>query len=387
MFMENKYIYFTNAMDNGSFKDYLEGWKVSPNLSNQNFHNKLIRALSLSHDVDVVSVRAINKNYSHKKLEAKIIKEGNVFWKYPLVKRSRIDKYFNLFKRIKSITMQDSRLIFVDVLNFSLIRAALKYRKKYNMPIIGVCTDSPYNISFTKKRRNKKLVELGQTLDGYIVLTPKLNELYNIHGKPSVCIDGVSEIPAKYEEQKINDKYIYFGGSLMKKYGVLNLIEAYKMLGREDIKLVICGHHLERDRLYKAIDGNENIMYLGPVSYEENLSLERYSVLAVNPRPTDPKIDLYSFPSKTLEYLANGCLTIAVENEMLQEHYGPCIIWSKTGSPEDLYETMRKALELKRTDREILSILGKNKVMQYTSLENINHQIDEELLSKMLLNK
>lgn len=385
--MENKYIYFTNAMDNNSFKEYLEGWKVSPNLSNQNFHNKLIRSLSLSHDIDVISVRAINKNYNHSKLDAKIVKEGNIFWKYPLVMRSRIDKYFKLFKRIKGITMHDSSLIFVDVLNFSLLRAALKYRKKYNKPIIGVCTDSPYNISFTKKRMRKKLVELGQTLDGYIVLTSKLDELYNIHKKPSVCIDGVSEIPSSYKEQAINDKYIYFGGSLMKKYGVLNLIEAYKMLGREDIKLVICGHHLERERLYQAIDGNENIMYLGPISYEENLSLERYSILTVNPRPNNPKIDLYSFPSKTLEYLANGCLTVAVENEMLKEHYGSCILWAKSDSPEDLYEIMRKALEMKRTDREILSILGKNKVMQYTSLESINHQIDEELLGKMFLNK
>ena len=385
--MENKFIYFTNAMDNNSFKDYLEGWKVSPNLSNQNFHNKLIRSLAMSHDIDVISVRAINKYYKYKKLDAKIIREGNIFWKYPLVTRNRIDKYFNLFKRIKSITMQDSKLIFVDVLNYSLLRAALKYRKKYNMPIIGVCTDSPLNISFGKKRMKKKLIELGQSLDGYIVLTKKINELYNINKKPFICIDGVSEIPVKYEEPKITGNYIYFGGSLMKKYGLLNLIEAFKKLEREDLKLVICGHHLEKERLYPAIDGYKNIVYLGPISYAENLSLERYSILAVNPRPIDPKIDQYSIPSKTLEYLANGCLTITVDNELLKEHYGPCIIWAKSGEVDDLYEAMKKALDIKRTDREILSILGKNKVMQYTSLESINHQIDEELLSKMFLNK
>ena len=46
---------------------------------------------------------------------------------------------------------------------------------------------------------------------------------------------------------------------------------------------------------------------------------------------------------------------------------------------------MKKALEIRRTDREILSILGKNKVMQYTSLEAVNHQIDDELISKLSL--
>ena len=234
--MENKYIYFTNAMDNDSFKEYLEGWSVSPNLSNQNFHNKLIRSLALSHDIDVISVRAINRRYKYKKLEAKIIREGNIFWKYPLVTRNRISKYFKLFKRVTDITMQDSSLIFVDVLNFSLLRTAIKYRKKFKMPIIGICTDSPYNISFGKKKLTKKLVELGQTLDGYIVLTKKLNELYNVNKKPFICIDGVSEIPSKYLEPKINGDYIYFGGSLMKKNGLLNLIEAFKKLEKTDKK-------------------------------------------------------------------------------------------------------------------------------------------------------
>ena len=374
-------------MDNDSFKEYLEGWNVSPNLSNQNFHNKLIRSLALSHDIDVISARAINKHYKHKKLEAKIIREGNIFWKYPMVTRNRISKYFKLFKRVKEITMQDSSLIFVDVSNFSLLRTAIKYHKKFNMPIIGVCTDSPYNISFSRKRMQKKIVELGQSLDGYIVLTKKINELFNVNNKPFVRIDGVSEIPLKYEESKINGNYIYFGGSLMKKYGLLNLIGAFKKLEREDLKLIICGHHLEKEKLYPAIDGYNNIIYLGPVSYAENLSLEKHSILAVNPRPIDPKIDQYSIPSKTLEFLANGCLTITVENELLKEHYGPCIIWAKSGNVDDLYEAMKKALDIRRTDREILSILGKNKVMQYTSLESVNHQIDEELLAKMFLNK
>ncbi len=373
-------------MDNDSFKEYLKGWKVSPNLSNQNFHNKLIHALALSHDIDVISVRSINKNYEKNKLDAKIVREGNIFWKYPQVSRNRIEKYFKLFKRIKTITMQDSKYIFVDVLNLSLLKTAIKYRDKYNMKIVGICTDSPNNISFISKRYKKYLIDLGQTLDGYIALTKKIEELYNIKHKPSVVIDGVSDNITKYEESKVQGNYIYFGGSLMKEYGVLNLIEAFKKLDRPDLKLVICGHHLEKERFYPAISGFNNILYLGPVSYTENLALEKNSVLAVNPRPINPKIDQYSIPSKTLEYLANGCLTVTVNNDLLKEHYEPCIIWAKTGEVDDLVEAMKKALSLNRTEREILSILGKNKVMQYTSLENINNQIDTILLSKMSLN-
>ena len=374
-------------MDNESFKTYLEGWKVSPNLSNQNFHNKLIHSLALTHDIDVISVRSINKHYKDKKIDSQIVREGNIFWKYPLVMRSRIDKYFKLFKRIKTISMHDSELIFVDVLNLSLLKAAIKYRKKYGQQIVGICTDSPLNISFLSKGYKKKLLELGQQLDAYIVLTEKINELYNINHKPYVCIDGINENITKYGDKEIEGNYIYFGGSLMKEYGVLNLIEAFKKLERNDLKLIICGHHLEKNRLYPAIDGYENIKYLGPVSYRDNLSLEKYSLLAINPRPINPKIDQYSIPSKTLEYLSNGCITVSVRNDLLIKHYEPCIVWAKTGSVEDLVEAMQKALNLNRTEREMLSILSKNKAMQYTSPENINKQIDEELLSKVLLDK
>ena len=135
------------------------------------------------------------------------------------------------------------------------------------------------------------------------------------------------------------------------------------------------------------IVANEKVTYLGAISYEDNIALERGSILTVNPRPINEKIDSYSIPSKTLEYLANGCLNVTVSNELLKQHYDQCIIWAKSGEVEDLLEAMKKALELNRTEREMLSLLGKNKVMQYTSLENVNKLIDTELLSKILLNK
>ena len=372
-------------MDNNSFKEYLEGWKVSPNLSNQNFHNKLIRSLVLSHDVDVISVRSINKLYKHKTLEAKIVKEGNVFWKYPLVKRNRIDKKLKLFRRVKHITMHDSEYVFVDVLNLSLLKCALKYADKYGMKIIGVCTDSPNNISFLRKGYKKKLLELGQLLDGYIVLTDKIAELYNVRSRPCLKIDGINESIKEYAPRKIEGNYFYFGGSLMENYGILNLVEAFKKLERNDVKLVICGHHLEKNKLYNAIDNNPNIYYLGPMSYEDNLSLIHNSLALVNPRPQNDKIDNYSIPSKVLESLAAESLTITVDNPLLKEHYEPCFIWAKSNEPDDLLEAMKRVLSFTRVEREMLVILGKNKAMQYTSLEIINKQIDEELLSKFSL--
>ena len=92
----SKVVYFTNAVSQTSFVDYLKNWKVSPNLSNQNFHNKLIKAISLFDKVEVISIRPINKNFAYSKLPQLIEDEYKVTWRYPKVTASKIGKL--LFK-------------------------------------------------------------------------------------------------------------------------------------------------------------------------------------------------------------------------------------------------------------------------------------------------
>ena len=61
---------------------------------------------------------------------------------------------------------------------------ATYFAKKYKMPIIGVCTDSPSNIAGTNRAYTMFLLRLARSLNGYICLTPGLNELFNDQNKP-----------------------------------------------------------------------------------------------------------------------------------------------------------------------------------------------------------
>lgn len=375
----SKIIYFTNAVNQSLFKDYLKNWKVSPNLSNQNFHNKLIKAISLYNKVNVISIRPINKNFAYSKLGQLVEDEYNISWRYPKVTINKFSKLLLLDKRVNKVLPQIDKgdVIIVDTLNLSLLSEAIKVSKKNHIKVFGICTDNPYNISFTSNYYKNKLIKLGQSLDGYIVLTEALNKLYNINKKPFIQIDGVSE---KYEldnKPLMSDKYIYFGGSLMKEYGVYSLIEAYKELNLKDIKLVLCGHHVNLEELNKATNNNKNISYLGPVNYEDNLNLIKNSLFSINPRPINPKIDDYSIPSKTLECIALDTLNITVENKLLKEHYEDCIIWTKSSSKEDLKEAISKALFLSTKEKEAIIKKAKEKVMDRTSLEVIGKKIHD----------
>ena len=89
----SRVLYFTNAVSQLMFKDYLKNWKASPNLSNQNFHNKLIRAIAKFDKVNVVSIRPINSNFSYKKLPQLVEDEFNISWRYPKVTSSRNTYY------------------------------------------------------------------------------------------------------------------------------------------------------------------------------------------------------------------------------------------------------------------------------------------------------
>ena len=382
----SKIIYFTNALDQNSFKEYLKNWSVSPNLSNQNFHNKLIKALSLSFDVEVISIRAINSNYKESKLPKQTFAELNVTWKYPKVTTSKVGKVLFLSKRIKEVLSFDKEsIIFVDALNYSLLKEAYKIGKKRHCKVIGVCTDNPNNISFTSSFYKKSLLKYAYKLDGYIVLTEGINKVYNKGNKPYLQIDGVSDDLLVKSKSLIDGPYIYFGGSLMEEYGVYSLIEAFKELDLKNTRLVICGHHLQKEKLDKAIENCPSILYLGPVNYEDNLSLERNAVLSVNPRPINPIIDDYSIPSKTLESLAMKCLNVTVNNKLLMQHYNDVIVWAKSSDKEDLKDAISKALSLSKEKRTEIIESGYKKVMLRTSQSNISKNIKDFLL-KFFLN-
>lgn len=378
----SKVIYFTNVVSQTSFVDYLKRWKVSPNLSNQNFHNKVIKAISKFDKVEVISIRPINKNFDVSSLPRLVEDEYNITWRYPKVSTSKVGKALFLNKRIKDVSPECRKgdTVLVDTLNLSLLKSAIKFAKKHSLKVYGVCTDNPNNISFITDSYKNKLMKLGQSLDGYISLTKAITELYNVHNKPFIQIDGVSEDIEEIGKPLINDKYIYFGGSLMEEYGVYSLIETYKELNLKDIKLVLCGHHVFIDQLNAAIKDNKNIIYLGPVNYEDNLNLIKHSLFSVNPRPINPKIDEYSIPSKTLECLSLGVINITVDNKLLKEHYKDVIIWSKTSSKDDLKEAMKKALDFSKAEKEKLIKLGKEKVMERTSLEVVGKQIHDLII-------
>lgn len=376
-------IYFTTAQEEKDYRSFMNQWKIALNPSNQNFHNKLIRALAIENQVDVISIRPFSrKNMKVKKLPSVEKKEGNITWHY--LSRSGLNflKTINLIpetkKIFKKIDKKDA-VILTDTINPSVLRTVTKINGKEKLPIFGICTDSPSNISGTTKSYTQYLLSHSDNFNGYISLTQGLNDLYNPQKKPSLIVEGLVE-NREEKEEKMNEKpYFFFGGALMEKYGVFNLIKAFKRLHDENIDLIICGHHGDKAKIRDEIGKNTNIKFIGLIPVKEVLKYETNCIATINPRPFSEDLDRYSIPSKTLEYMSAGRPVISVRNSILMEKFPEEIIWINSSEVSDIEKGLKQVLAMSEKEREIFGFESKNRVLKLYSLKSVSTIINNYL--------
>ena len=374
-----KIIYFTTAQDEKDFHSYMSIWKYPLNSSNQNFHNKLIRSLAYSNKVDVISVRPFShRNTTANKLDAETKIDGNITWHYLKRSGGKINRILSISPQTKRILskMDLSDAIFVtDTINTSIVRSITGINKKYKRPIIGICTDSPSNISGTKRSYTVYLLSKCENFDGYLALTDGLNNLFNPSHKPAYIFEGLVE-ERTYKKTKDEEKpYFFFGGALMERYGIYQLIEAYKELNNSNIDLYICGHHIDKMRLKEAIGNTTGIKYLGLLPIDKVIEYESFALACINPRPFSEDLDRFSIPSKTLEYMSSGRPVISVRNSILMEKFPKEIIWANSSNVEDLKESLEKVLSMTEVERENMGEESKNRVLELYSLKNVGDKL------------
>ena len=374
-----KIIYFTSTQREKDYRSFMNIWKYPLNSSNQNFHHKLIHALAKNCQVDVISVRPFSRTHTRvMSLKKDLYREDNIIWHYLSRKGSRFIRPLTIVPQAKKILskMDLSDAIFVtDTINTSIIRAVDKLRKKYKRPVIGVCTDSPSNISGTKRSYTLYLLSKSSNLDGYITLTSGLNDLFNQNNKPCFVLEGVVEDQVELSYTKEKRPYFFFGGAMMEKYGMYNLIEAFKQLDNKDIDLYICGHHVEKEKLKEATKGVSNIKNMGLLPVNKVLEYEKDAIACINPRPYSEDLDRFSIPSKTLEYMSMGRPVISVRNTILMDKFPNEVIWIENGSSANIKNALRNVLSMSEEERKLMGDEAKKRVKSLYSISSVGKSI------------
>lgn len=374
-----KIIYFTTACQKDDYISFYENWSASLNTSIQNLHNRLIRALALTHEVEVISVRPFSRKYCKlKKLPSEVTQEGKITWHYLEIKRNKILRFLSSRKQAKKIlskmNLKDC-IILTDTLNPYLLTSSTALAKKYNLPIIGVCNNTPSGIHDTGRSYTTFLHSLADDLSGYITLTPGLNELFNQNNRANLTIEGVLE--NKFKEMNVGKygKYILYYGSLEEKFGVYDLIKAFKEINSQDVNLVVAGYHGNDERINKLIKDQPRIRYLGMISNDLAFSLENGSLFNINPRPYSEDYDRYLIPLNVIDYLNSDSLTVSVRNTRLKPLFEDDAIWIDSNEKDDLVNAINKVLEMNNQDKKAIIKKANMDVIKLYSMSAINRKV------------
>lgn len=376
-----KIIYFTTACEKEDYISFSKNWNTSLNTSIQNLHNRLIRSLALTHEVEVMSIRPFSKKYCKLRgLPSALTNEGKITWHYLEIKRHKVARFLSAKRQAKKLlskmNLKDC-IILTDTLNPYILNSSTSLAKKYNLPIIGICNNTPSGIHNTGKSYTTFLLSMADDLSGYIAMTSGLNDLYNERSRASLILEGVNESKYKEFDTKEYGKYIFYNGSLEEKYGVYDLIKAFNELNREDLKLVITGYHnFEESKFSSAIMGNPNIIHLGMLDADKILSLENGAVMNVNPCPYTEDFDRYLIPVNMLDYLASNTITVSVKNNRLQKYFDEDCIWVNSSDEEDLVNGMKKALDMKKDE--------KNKIVKKATMD-MNKNYSMAIVNKKII--
>ena len=374
-----KIIYFTTACEKKDYISFANNWNTTLNTSIQNLHNRLIRSLALTHEVDVISIRPFSRRYCKLKyLPSALTQEGKITWHYLQIKRNKIIRFYSSkcqAKKLLSKMNLKNSIILTDTLNPYILNSSVSIAKKYHLPIVGICNNTPSGIHNTGRSYTQFLLSMANNLSGYIAMTPGLNELYNEQSRASMILEGVCENKYQQIDIKERGKYIFYNGSLEEKYGVYDLINAFNSLNRKDIKLFISGYHsFDENKFNKEIAKNKDIVYLGMLDNDSILSYENNALVNVNPRPYSEDYDRYLIPVNMIDYLSSNAITVSVKNNRLQKYFGDGCIWINSSEKEDLVNGLIKAIEMGKEKEQIIKKTNNDINKQY-SMNNINRKV------------
>lgn len=308
-------------------------------------------------------------------------------------------KNFNIYRQAKSNIRnwveqnkgEKAILIYSAFLPF--LKAAIATKKEYpDLKIYLILPDLPQFMGGPdnklyrafKKYTGTQLQECFKKMDGFILVSKYMTELLPIDNKPYTVVEGIFNnkaeifLPVKNDTRK---KTILYTGTLARRYGILGLLEAFKLIRDENSLLVICGDGDTKEDINLAAEKDKRIIYKGSIDRSEVLRLQREASLLINPRTPEGEFTKFSFPSKTMEYLASGVPTLLYKLPGIPDEYYKYCYSLEDISVGALAEKIKEILSL---DAEILA--EKGRMARKFILENKNPENQCEKIFNLIEN-
>lgn len=295
------------------------------------------------------------------------------------------------FYALKEWTKENpkNRTIVIYAIHLPFLIAATKLKKLVpELKLIQIVPDLPEFMNSKPSRLQsmsyRKSSDYYSVMDGWILLSKYMADKLNITEKPWRVIEGIynpMDTPINYiEKEKKSVFRIFYGGTLARRYGIMNLVNAVVNSSNKNIELVLCGYGDTSNEITILSQKDSRIKLLGSIPRQEVLKYIRTADLLVNPRTNEGEFTKYSFPSKTMEYLSSGVPTLLYRLPGIpEEYYNYCFSLEKTGVDILQFEIERIA----QLPKEYMLELGKKARSFILDMKNPEAQC-EKLLSLIL---
>lgn len=264
------------------------------------------------------------------------------YFNIPYIKQTQ-QKYAIEREIRKRIRKGENNVILLYSLYLPFLQAAVKIKKEFRDIRICLiqtdCVDGRNGMqkyySERVKRRGDKQVRLAKNVDGFIVLTKYLCEPLEVNERPYKVIECICDETQleSYSNNKTGNVCLYTG-TLDSCYGIMDLVRAFSQI--QNAELWICGDGDAKDFVVKSSNNHMNIKYFGFVDHERMNELRDRCDYLINPRRPDGTYTLYSFPSKTTEYMLSGKPTIMYKLEGIPDEYDEYLLYLSGETPDSI---------------------------------------------------
>ena len=322
---------------------------VKPAFQSQKYHRLLIEGLAAQARVDVVANPPVNPSLmdaARISLPAETA-GGAVYHYIPAIRnplRKTLAVGFGTFFKTIHYARRDSAVV-VDCLNRVAALAGMLGAKVRGCPCVGIVTDLPDMLGggrFSKAMANFVIRHCTH----YVLLTQAMNGYLNHDKKPYVILEGQSDIAMKAKlpslEEKLQPRVCLYAGGVSKQYGLPQLVEGFLKADLPNAQLHIYGPGDYVEELKKLED--PRVFYGGMLLSSEIVEKERQATLLVNPRPTHEEYVKYSFPSKTMEYMASGTPVLTTVLPGMPKEYYPHVFFIQEETPEGITKALKEVL-------------------------------------------
>lgn len=312
-------LYVANTCSREKYREYIESKNVSSSQQAQKYNLLLAEGMACAKaNVRLISTRPINRATEKKKWIKREKETVNgvsfsyiPFFNYPILRQWFL--FWGVFFRILFFSgKRKETAVVCDALNLTAAYAVCLASFFRGYRTVAIVTDVPGHLSYSRKvsMNQKANLFIMKRFRSYLLLTEPMSEVVNPKNRPYIVLEGHADLSmADVEntlEGKAEKKVCLYAGSLMKIYGIGNLVEGFAKADVPNTELHIYGTGDYLEEIQKLSKTHENVKYMGVAPNSEIVKAEIRATLLVNPRPSGEDYTKYSFPSKNMEYMASG---------------------------------------------------------------------------------